>query len=111
MGVVSVELRDGSPDLGYWLDQPHWGQSYMSEATRAVVSHAFRKFGFDTINSGAYEDNPGSKRVLDKLGFKPTEAIPHFNKTRNCDVSCERVTLSRNTFEQLFGSLDDTKAA
>ncbi len=83
----------------------------MSEATRAVVSHAFRKFGFDTIMSGAYEDNPGSMRILEKLGFKSTKAISHFNKTRNCEVSCERVALTRATFEQLFGPLDNTQAA
>ena len=111
MGVVSVQTREGNPDLGYWLDQPHWGQGYMTEAVRAVLSNTFRKFGYTEIMSGAYEDNPGSQHILEKLGFEPTNVTPHFNKTRNCEVPCNRVKLTRSTFERLFGSLDDTKAA
>ncbi|MEE9313496.1 MAG: GNAT family N-acetyltransferase [Rhizobiaceae bacterium] len=111
MGVVSVEADNNTANLGYWLDEPHWSQGYMSEATRAVVSHVFRKHGYDEITSGAYEDNPGSQRVLEKLGFEQTEISPHFNKTRNCEVSCKQAKLTRSTFENLFGSLDETKAA
>ena len=112
LGVVSVQTsEDGEADLGYWLDRSAWGQGFMSEAARATVSHAFRKFGFETISSGAYEDNRASMAILRKLGFEADGARPHFNPTRNCQVSCNRVVLTRSRFEQLFGSLETSVAA
>ncbi len=112
LGAVSiVPAEDGAMDLGYWLDQSAWGQGFMSEAARAVTSHAFRKFGLDEITSGAYEDNRASMAVLIKLGFEPTGDAIHSNPTRGCDVKCNRMVLPRSRFEQIFGSLDSNVAA
>lgn len=112
LGVVSVTTNDdGVPALGYWLERSAWGQGFMSEAARATVSHAFRKFGYDKIVSGAYEDNRASMTILEKLGFEPQGAIVDHNETRKCDVTCNQVVLTRARFEQLFGSLETSAAA
>ena len=112
LGVVSVvEKQDNEPVLGYWLDKHFWGQGFISEATRAAVSHVFRKFGYSTIRSGAYEDNRGSLAVLEKLGFESDGTKSLYNPTRNCDVNCKQMILKRERFEQLFGSLDTDVAA
>ncbi len=112
LGVVSIRHSDsGLPDLGYWLERSAWGQGLMSEAARATVSHAFRKFGHDRITSGAYEDNRASTTILQKLGFQTEGAIVDHNATRNCDVTCNRMVLTREKFEQKFGSLDTSAAA
>jgi RimJ/RimL family protein N-acetyltransferase len=112
MGIVSVRTNENNEaDLGYWLERSAWGQGFMSEAARAVVSHAFRKFGYADIHSGAYEDNRASMAVLQKLGFQSHGEQIHHNETRNCDVKCLRVKLSRERFEQLFGSLESSVAA
>jgi RimJ/RimL family protein N-acetyltransferase len=112
LGVVSIrESESGLPDLGYWLERSAWGQGFMSEAARATVSHAFREFGYDRIVSGAYEDNRASMAILEKLGFEPDGAVVDHNATRNCEVTCSRVVLTRERFEQMFGSLDSSAAA
>lgn len=113
LGVVSVSRKeDDVPDLGYWLDEHAWGEGYISEAARAVVSHAFRKHGFDMIRSGAFEDNPASLKVLDKLGFEASgEVETCLNPVRQCEIACTRVTLTRERFESLFGSLESERAA
>jgi len=112
LGVVSVRHnQNGEADLGYWLDEAAWGQGYMSEAARAVTSHAFRRFNLERMESGAYEDNRASQRVLEKLGFERTQDQPHYNQTRKCEVSCKRVELTRDRFEQIFGSLETNVAA
>ena len=112
LGVVSVRPNtDGEMDLGYWLDQSAWGQGLMSEAARAVVSHAFRKFDLEEITSGAYEDNRASKAVLSKLGFEPVGTVRHSNPTRGCDVACTRMKVTRDGFEKIFGSLETDVAA
>jgi len=112
LGVVSVQTSsDGEADLGYWLDRGAWGQGFMSEAARATVSHAFRKFGFESISSGAYEDNRASMAILQKLGFEPDGEAMHDNPTRNCQVKCHRMRLTRSHFENMFGSLETNVAA
>lgn len=113
LGIVSVSPKNGnSADLGYWLDQPAWSKGYATEAARAVLSHAFRKFGHSEIHSGAYEDNPASLAVLSKLGFEETGTTQqHFNGTRNCEAPCKRVLLTRERFEHMFGSLETNVAA
>lgn len=111
LGVVSVDKRDDIYNLGYWLGEDHWGQGYMSEAARAVLSYAFRVLGCETIQSGAYEDNPASAQILDNLGFEATRTIVDFNATRNCDVACMKVELTRQRFEQMFGPIETNVAA
>ncbi len=112
LGVVSIrQTGSGLPDLGYWLERSAWGQGFMSEAARATVSHAFREFGYDRIVSGAYEDNRASMTILEKLGFQAEGAIVDHNATRKCDVTCNRMVLTRDRFEQMFGALDTSAAA
>ncbi len=111
MGAIAVELRDGQPDLGYWLDERHWGQGYMTEAARAVLPHVFLKHGYTAITSGAYEDNHGSLGVLTKLGFEPDGKAQEFNMTRNANVPCQRFKLTRERFESLYDPLEDRAAA
>ena len=112
LGVISIRIdEDGRPNLGYWLERSSWGQGFMSEAARATVSHAFRKFGYDRIVSGAYEDNRASMTILEKLGFEPEGSIVDHNQTRDCDVTCNKMVLTRERFEQLFGSLESSAAA
>lgn len=111
MGVVSVEEKDGMPDLGYWLTEESWNKGYMSEAARAVLSHAFRTRGYSSISSGAFEDNHGSLRVLEKLGFRFDGVEQHYSQTRQCEVSCKRAVLTRENFERQFGAIETNVAA
>ena len=112
LGVVSVRPNaKGKIDLGYWLDEPVWGNGFMTEAARATLSYAFTKLGCNEIESGAYQDNPASLAVLEKLGFEPTGEATHSNVTRKCDVICKRSVLSKTRFEQMFGPLEGKEAA
>lgn len=68
IGTVSIELRHGLWHLGYWLNRFYWGKGLMSEATEAVLDHAFRRMPQAEIAAGAFADNPASFKVLEKLG-------------------------------------------
>lgn len=59
-------------ELGYWLGRRFWGQGFATEASSAVVEHAFRVLGLAMLTSGYFTDNPASGRVLAKLGFVET---------------------------------------
>ncbi|ACS42463.1 MULTISPECIES: GNAT family N-acetyltransferase [Methylorubrum] len=81
IGVVSVENRpDASePHLGYWLGRPFWGEGLMTEAAEALVDATFAYAGERALASSAMIGNPGSRRVLEKCGFRLTgESAPVF---------------------------------
>ncbi len=64
-------MEEGGPiDFGYWLGLDYWGKGYASEAGRAVLTQAFCIGRVDEIVTDCRLDNPGSRRVLDKLGFQ-----------------------------------------
>ena len=56
-------------ELGYWIGRPYWGLGYMTEACRALISELEQEHGAQDITAGVFTDNPGSMRVLEKLGF------------------------------------------
>lgn len=112
LGIVSIRHAHGSDaDLGYWLDHSAWGNGYMSEATRALVSWYFGKTGAEVITSGYYEDNAASAAVLDKLGFEPTENATFKNPTRRQQVDVVRMALTKERFRAIYGDAADTIAA
>lgn len=57
-------------ELGFVLSKSYWGNGYMAEAVRAVIDYLFRQVGLDFIACGYFTDNPQSKRVQEKCGFK-----------------------------------------
>ncbi|MEM7767883.1 MAG: GNAT family N-acetyltransferase [Pseudomonadota bacterium] len=61
----------GIYDVGYWIAPDAWGQGYATEASAALVAWLTREYGQQVFTAGYILDNPGSGRVLRKLGFLP----------------------------------------
>ena len=72
IGIADLFKR--SPDtlweIGYWIGRPYWGRGYMTEACSALLAEADSTLGPEDRIAGVFTDNPGSARVLEKLGFK-----------------------------------------
>lgn len=86
IGSCGLGLHDGEVELGYWIARDEWGKGYATEAARAVLRLA-RVIGHRRIAAGHFIDNPGSGRVLDKLGFQPTGKItPRYSLARGCEA-------------------------
>ena len=66
----SARTYGSSRSLGYALGVHYWGQGYMTEAVRAVIRFGFETMGLDVISATCYPDNPASRRVLEKCGFR-----------------------------------------
>ncbi|MCC3300604.1 GNAT family N-acetyltransferase [Arthrobacter sp. zg-Y895] len=73
--VGEVVLNDLDPDnesMGFRiaLSSPKvFGQGYGTEATRAVLGHAFDDLGLHRIELEVFEFNPRAQRVYEKCGF------------------------------------------
>ena len=57
-------------EIGYDLSPDYWGQGYMSEALRAVLSHGFERLKVNRVDALVYVKNDRSIQLLQKLGFK-----------------------------------------
>ncbi|HEY9094819.1 MAG TPA: GNAT family N-acetyltransferase [Hydrogenophaga sp.] len=66
-GVVD-DLK--TAELGYRLRRSAWGQGYATEGALALVGHAFVRAGFDRVQAETMAVNRGSRRVLEKAGFR-----------------------------------------
>lgn len=65
--VGGVGLDD---HLGYWLARAAWGRGIATEAANAVLAAHFGDPEAGQVDSSYFVDNAGSKRVLEKLGFR-----------------------------------------
>ena len=59
----------GWVDLGYRLDQSHWGKGLATEAGIAWIQKAFGELKLDRLVGIVHPDNCASTKVLRKLGF------------------------------------------
>ncbi|WP_223702131.1 GNAT family N-acetyltransferase [Sutcliffiella deserti] len=71
IGLISNKLTPAYErgELGYWIGRPYWGQGYGTEAATAVIEHGFTDLKLNKIFAGAYADNPGSWRIMEKVGM------------------------------------------
>ncbi len=58
-------------ELLYGLAPTHWGRSYATEASRAVLAYAFERLALPRIVAGADPPNAASLRVMRRLGMHP----------------------------------------
>ncbi len=88
----NVTLRSDG-ELGYWLRRDAWGQGVMTEAAAAVLDWHFAASS-DAVPSGYIIDNAGSRNVLTKLGFHPTQIATVRCHFRGGDVQIQRMILT-----------------
>jgi [ribosomal protein S5]-alanine N-acetyltransferase len=83
VGCCGFRPRPAPPgvlELGFLLRPEFWGQGLATEAARAAVAHAFEVLGASAIFAGHHPENGGSRRVLQKLGFRKTH-LEHYPPT------------------------------
>jgi RimJ/RimL family protein N-acetyltransferase len=68
-GLVGGLSVDG--ELGYWLRREVWGQGYAVEAAVPAITAHFDDPKAGDLPSGHFPGNDRSRRVLEKLGFRP----------------------------------------
>ncbi len=56
--------------IGYTIHNQFWHQGYATEAVRAMINIAFEQLGLHRLEAHVNLDNPASKRVLLKAGFR-----------------------------------------
>ncbi|MEA3318514.1 MAG: GNAT family protein [Bacillota bacterium] len=72
IGIINIKqtLSYQRGELGYWIGRPYWGKGYGTEAARATVEYGFDVLGLNKVFAGAFTENPGSWRIMEKVGMK-----------------------------------------
>lgn len=56
-------------DIGYFLGEPYWNKGIMTIAVNLITNYGFSKLGLARIQTGIFEYNIPSMKVLEKCGF------------------------------------------
>jgi RimJ/RimL family protein N-acetyltransferase len=97
VGCVGLDAReDGDTyEVGYWVGEPYWNRGIATEATRALISHAFEKSAVDRLTAGHLVENHASGSVLTKLGFRYIGETRAWSEARREKVHALRMVLNR----------------
>lgn len=101
IGACGIVPQEPTPELGYWLGVPHWGQGYATEALHAAIDYAFTDLGHDALQAGARVTNPASRRVLEKCGFQWTGVGLYRIRAINSSAPIDRFRLERGIWSAL----------
>ena len=102
LGACGIATLDGeTPEIGYWLGVPFWGNGYATEAARALIDHAFGDLGYEVLQGGARVSNPASRRVLEKCGFQWTGVGLYRIRALKSSAPIDRFRLDRGLWASL----------
>ena len=69
IGMLALHPNGFKVAVGYVLAKAHWGNGYMTEASRAVIDWLFQQKGIYRVFATTDVENTGSQRVLEKTGM------------------------------------------
>ena len=97
IGGISYLYSTGKNDaeLGYWLSEDHWGKGLMTEATAAMVKHAFNTLHIEKLVACYHNDNPVSARILTRLGFEGNAQCSNFSLAQGKEVTVTNMHLTK----------------
>jgi RimJ/RimL family protein N-acetyltransferase len=101
VGACGVAPQEQTPELGYWLGVPYWGQGYATEALHAVIDYAFTDLGHEALQAGSRVTNPASRRVLEKCGFQWTGVGLYRIRAIHSSAPIDRFRLERGIWSAL----------
>lgn len=68
--LAHLDWRNRRGEIGFALRRDCWGQGYMQEAARTVLTHAFTTLDFHRVEADVDPRNAASIKLLERLGFQ-----------------------------------------
>lgn len=84
--INDVDIQEKTIELGYAYLPKYYNQGFATEALRACIDALFA-LGYETVRTGAFEENLASMRVMEKAGMTrcdDTEIIEYRGKKHLC---------------------------
>ena len=73
LGCIYLNIHDEkarTAGIDYWIREDAWGDGYTTEASRKILNFAFDTLNINRIESCGGKDNPGTYKVMEKIGLK-----------------------------------------
>ncbi|MCP4902369.1 MAG: GNAT family N-acetyltransferase [bacterium] len=70
ISLMNIDALHSRAELGYWVGKSYWNNGFCTEATRAVVQHAFDVLRLNRVYAQHLTRNPASGAVLVKAGMR-----------------------------------------
>lgn len=73
LGTIYLNMHDEKAKIAgidYWIREDEWSKGYVTEASKCVLDFAFKKLKLNRIESCGAKDNPGTWKVMKKIGLK-----------------------------------------
>jgi RimJ/RimL family protein N-acetyltransferase len=67
--VKQTDIYRKSAEIGYFLDENYWNKGIMTKAVNLICRYGFQHLDIVRINTGVFEYNIASQKVLEKCGF------------------------------------------
>ena len=103
MTVQPSELYPNNPeirDVGWYIDPKFHNKGYATEFAKAILDFMFNEVEIEKILTSAATNNPGSWKIMEKLGFTYTGNKPFIYLDDNnnfVDCSCYSITKEEYT--------------
>ena len=68
-GLSDVNEVWGVAEAGYFVHPDHWDEGYATDALRTLCEFAVEERRLEKVVAWAYETNPASRKVIEKVGF------------------------------------------
>ena len=82
-GSVSSYEEEGRPEVTYWLGKEYWGKGIATSALTEFLTHHNQT---RPIYARVAKDNLGSRRVLEKCGFRIIGESKGFANARGQEI-------------------------
>ncbi|WP_138494987.1 GNAT family N-acetyltransferase [Paenibacillus pinistramenti] len=69
-GLIKIDQEHEKAELGYVLSSDYWSQGIITEATKMIIEYGFMELGLNRIEARCNYNNPGSFKVMEKLGMQ-----------------------------------------
>ena len=67
---MGVETANNKAELGYWLDEAHWNQGFVTEAAKVLLDFGFETLKLKRIFASYFSFNEASGRIMQKIGME-----------------------------------------
>ena len=93
VGSIASYEQSGKPEVTYWIGRAHWGKGI---ATRALTAFLAQVNTTRPIHARVAKDNLGSRRVLEKCGFRVIGEMKGFANAREEEIEELHLELPAN---------------
>jgi [ribosomal protein S5]-alanine N-acetyltransferase len=76
--ITKTDIYRKNVEIGYFLDEAYWGKGIVTKAVKAATAYSFSKFEIVRVYAETFADNPASRKVLEKAGFKCEAVLKNY---------------------------------